>query len=40
MDNVDTEAGRITVVRALKQQAEGEAGHYGAANNAAAATVE
>lgn len=40
VDNVDTEAGRITVVRALKQQAEGEAGHYGAANNAAAATVE
>lgn len=40
VDNVDSTAGRITVVRALKQQADGEAGHYGSASNAAASTVE
>ena len=39
VDNVNTEAGRITVVCALKQQSEGEAGHYGAADNAGSATV-
>lgn len=39
VDNVQRSAGRITAVRALKEQAEGEAGHYGAATNAKAATV-
>lgn len=40
VDNVDTEAGRITVVRALKEQSEGDAGHYGSARNAASATTD
>lgn len=40
VDNVDTEAGRITVIRALRQQEGGDAGHYGSASNAAAETVE
>ena len=39
VDNVQRSAGRITVVRALKEQADGDAGHYGAATNAKAATV-
>ena len=39
VDNVQRSAGRITAVRALKEQAGGDAGHYGAATNAKAATV-
>ena len=39
VDNVQRSAGHITAVRALKEQAGGDAGHYGAATNAKAATV-
>ncbi|AGP30684.1 copper transporter [Corynebacterium terpenotabidum] len=39
VDNVDRVAGRITVVRALDQQLSGDAGSYGAAENAAAPTL-
>jgi hypothetical protein len=39
VDNVTDVAGRITTVRALAEQLAGEAGAYGAASNAAAATV-
>lgn len=34
VDNIDSEAGRIAAVRALKEQAEKQAGHYGVASNA------
>lgn len=40
VDNVDTVAGRIATVRALSQQKDGKAGHYGAAANASNATPE
>lgn len=40
VDNVNTTAGRITVVRALAGQLDGDAGAYGSASNAASATVE
>lgn len=39
VDNVQRSAGRITAIRALKEQAGGGAGHYGAGTNAKAATV-
>lgn len=40
VDNVNTTAGHITVVRALAGQLAGGAGAYGSASNAASATVE
>ncbi|MBC2681493.1 copper transporter [Corynebacterium anserum] len=40
VDNVDTEAGRITVIRALREQKDDRAGHYGSASNATKETVE
>ncbi|WP_420098600.1 copper transporter [Corynebacterium sp.] len=40
VDNVTTVAGRITVVRAVAGQLDGDAGAYGSASNAAAPTVE
>lgn len=40
VDNVTTVAGRITVVRAVAGQLDGDAGAYGSAPNAAAPTVE
>lgn len=40
VDNVTDTAGRITVVRALAGQLDGDAGAYGAASNAASAGVE
>lgn len=39
VDNVDTAAGQITIVRAMKEQLEAKAGQYGSAPNAQAATV-
>ena len=40
IDNVDTVAGRIATIRALGQQKDNKAGHYGAASNASDATPE
>lgn len=40
VDNFDTEAGRITAIRALREQKDGRAGHYGSASNATKETVE
>lgn len=40
VDNVTTVAGRITVVRAVAGQLDGDAGAYGSASNAAAPTVD
>lgn len=40
VDNAQRVAGRISVIRAAKEQADGEAGHYGSASNAKAATVD
>ncbi|WP_291480385.1 copper transporter [Corynebacterium sp.] len=40
VDNVTSVAGRITVVRAVAGQLDGDAGAYGSASNAAAPTVE
>lgn len=40
VDNVDSEAGRITVIRALQQQKDKKAGHYGAAANASAPGID
>ncbi|MEL4153829.1 copper transporter [Corynebacterium bovis] len=39
VDDIDTTAGRITAVRAVKEQLDGHAGAYGAAANAGSATV-
>ena len=40
VDNVGSVAGQVTVIRALQQQGEDRAGHYGTAPNAAAGTIE
>ena len=39
VDNVDSVAGRITVVQGLAREVKGRSGHFGAAENAAAASA-